>query len=79
MDRKGMESYVLYEGDQILCGVTHQIQIGRENSWVKYEATTKVRPDETAEGARARAVGHVNESAMYAVEAAVEAVRKAGH
>lgn len=75
MDRKGMTSYVLYEGDQITAGVTHQIQIGRDNSWVKYEATTKVRPDETAADARTRAVGHVNESVMIAVQQTVESVR----
>lgn len=70
-----VESYVLYEGDSITCGLTHEITVGRDRSWIKYEATTKVRPDEETESARARVVGHANESAMYAVQQAVEAVR----
>lgn len=71
----GMESYQLYEGDQITAGVTHQVEIGRDKSWVKYEAITRVRPDETSEDAKARAIGHVNRSVMQAVQATVEAVR----
>ena len=47
------------------------ITVGRDKSWVKYEATTKVRPAEPAEDARSRAIGHVNES----VEIATETVR----
>jgi len=72
---KGLESYVLYEGDSITAGVTHQIEIGRDKSWVKYEAVTRVRPDETTDHARSRVVGHVNESAGVAVAATVESVR----
>ena len=36
-----------FDGDQITVGLTHEIVIGREHSWVKYEAHTKVRTDET--------------------------------
>ena len=71
----GVENYQLYEGDQITAGVTHEVTIGREKSWVKYEAITRVRPDETSEDAKARAIGHVNVSVMYAVQATVDAVR----
>lgn len=71
----GLE-YVLYEGDQIVVGVTHEISIGRDRSWVKYEATTKIRSDESTESARTRAIGHVNESAMVAVDTTVEAIRR---
>jgi hypothetical protein len=70
-----MESSELWEGDQITMSVTHQIQIARDNSWVKYEATTKVRPNETAADARTRAIRHVNESVMEAVHATVDSVR----
>ena len=73
---KGTGSYELYEGDQITCGMTHEIKVGRDKSWVKYEATTKVRPGEVAADARTRAVGHVNESVMRAVAQAVETVRR---
>lgn len=73
---KGMEHYELYEGDTISVGCTHQIEIGRDKSWVKYEATTKVRPSELTEDARTRAIGHVNESVMRAVAQTVETVRR---
>lgn len=74
--KEGTGSYELWEGDQILVGITHQIEIGRDKSWVKYEATTKVRPHEAAEDARTRAIGHVNKSVMEAVAQTVDAVRR---
>jgi hypothetical protein len=73
--RKGIESYQLYEGDQITVGITHQIDVGRDRSWVKYEAITKVRPDEKTEDARTRAIGHVNQSVQQAVTKNVETIR----
>jgi hypothetical protein len=76
-DRKGIESYQLFAGDQITVSVTHQIQIGRDNSWVKYEAVTRLQPGETPSAARSRAIGHVNESVMEAVHSTVETVRNA--
>lgn len=72
---KGIEHYQLFEGDQITVGCTHQVVIGRETSWVKYEAVTRLRPDEATEDARTRAIGHVNESVMQAVHKVVETVR----
>jgi len=75
--RKGMEAYELFAGDQITVGVTHQIEIGRDKSWVKYEAITKIRPGEAAEDARTRAIGHVNVSVMEVVHQTVETVRNA--
>jgi hypothetical protein len=74
--KKGTESYQLYAGDQITVGMTHEIKVGRDSSWVKYEAITKLRPGESAEDARSRAIGHVNESVMRAVAQAVETVRR---
>jgi hypothetical protein len=65
---KGTGAYELYEGDTILVGITHEVNVGRDKSWVKYEATTKVRLQETAEDARTRAIGHVNRSVEEAVE-----------
>jgi hypothetical protein len=73
--RRGTEAYELWAGDQITVGVTHQVEIGRDKSWVKYEAITKVRPGEEAQDARTRAVGHVNESVMVAVAKTVEQIR----
>jgi len=74
--RQGMEAYELYQGDQITVSVTHQIEIGRDKSWVKYEAVTKLRPGELAEDARTRAIGHVNQSVMDVVAKTVETVRR---
>jgi hypothetical protein len=72
---KGTGAYELFAGDTILVGITHEISVGRDKSWVKYEATTKLRPGEVAEDARSRAVGHVNESVMKTVAVVVETVR----
>jgi hypothetical protein len=72
----GTGHYELYEGDQITVGMTHEIKVGYDKSWVKYEAITKLRPGEAAEDARTRAIGHVNESVMRAVAQAVETVRR---
>lgn len=74
--RVGMESSELSAGDQITVSVTHQIEIGRDKSWVKYEALTKVRPGEGSEDARTRAIGHVNRSVMEAVAQTVDTVRR---
>lgn len=76
--KRGTEAYELNFGDQITVGVTHEISINRDKSWVRYEAVTKVRPGETAEDARTRAIGHVNVSVMEAVKQTVETVRSQG-
>lgn len=73
--RKGLEAYELFTGDQITVGCTHEVKVGRDSSWVKYEAITKLRPGESAADARTRAIGHVNESVMIAVHQVVERVR----
>ena len=75
--KRGTESYQLYTGDQITVGMTHEIKVGRDTSWIKYEAITKIRPGEGSEDARTRAIGHVNASVMEAVQAAVDTVRNA--
>ena len=72
---KGRGAYELYDGDTILVGVTHEITVGRDKSWVKYEATSKVRPDEAAEDARDRVIGHVKQGVGTAVDATVEQIR----
>ena len=73
---RGTGAYELYEGDTILVGMTHEVSVGRDKSWIKYEATTKIRPGEAAEDARTRAIGHVNRSVMEAVHKAVETARQ---
>ena len=73
-----MHAYELYEGDQITVGVTHEIKVGYDKSWVKYEAVTRIRPGEASEDARTRAIGHVNASVMEVVKETVETVRRTG-
>ena len=73
---KGTERYQLHTGDTITTGVTHQIEVGRDKSWVKYEVVTRVQPDETTEDARTRAIGHVDQSVNEAVSAAVDQIRR---
>lgn len=68
----------LSEGDLIEIGVTHQIRIGGEDSWVKYGVTTKVQAGENAEQARKRASMIVNKGVMDSINETVEAVRGAG-
>jgi hypothetical protein len=72
---KGTGAYELYQGDSILVGMTHEISVGRDKSWIKYEATTKIRPGEVSDEARSRAIGHVNQSIVRLVETAVEQIR----
>lgn len=62
------------DGDTITVAVTHEIKIGGESSWVRYETTTKVN-QETSEEASERAIGFVNQGAIKAVHDTVEAVR----
>jgi len=73
----GEGEYELFDGDDITVGVTHQIRIAGEDSWVKYEVRTRMRPGETTQQARTRAIGHVDASAMEAVHRVVDTVRKA--
>ena len=72
----GTGHYELYEGDQITVGMTHEIKVGYDKSWVKMEAITKIRPDETGDEASRRAIGYVNRTVMDAVAQAVETVRR---
>jgi hypothetical protein len=73
--KRSTEASELYTGDQITVAVSHQIRVGRDESWVRYEAVTKIRPGEESDDARTRAIGHVNKSVMEAVAQVVETVR----
>lgn len=70
-----MRAYELFEGDSITVGITAEIKVGRDTSWCKYEATTRLRQGEAAEDARTRAIGHVNESVMEVVAQTVDSQR----
>jgi len=67
--------YQLDAGDDITVGVTQEVTVGRDKTWVKYEGRTKVRPGEATDDAVTRAVGHVNEAIMIAIHKTVETVR----
>lgn len=67
---------VLREGDRITVSVTHQIRIGGEDSWVKYEASSKLWQSEDAEDAAQRVIAHVNQGVMEAVVKTVKTVRE---
>ena len=66
----------LAEDDWIECSISHMIKVGRDESWVKYGITTKVRAGESTDDARTRAIRHVDESVMQAIETTVETVRE---
>lgn len=66
---------MLFNGDKITVSVSHQVKIGREESWIRYEASSAVQPDESTEDAKDRVVGHVNRGVMDAVMQVVETVQ----
>lgn len=61
-------------GDKLTVGLTHQIQIKGDNSWIKYEAIITVRDGETDEQAKQRVIGHVNSAVIDTVDQVVETV-----
>lgn len=63
------------EGDKITVAVTHEVKIGGESSWIRYEAESLVN-QETCEDASERVIGFVNKGVMDAVMKTVETVRK---
>lgn len=65
----------LYPGDTIEVGVTHEIKIDGETSWIKYGVHSKVQEGETAEAARLRCSEHVNDGVLRVVHETVEKVR----
>lgn len=71
------EMYVLMEGDRITCGITHEIMISGEKSWVKYEVNSAVRTSESAHEARTRVTGHVIATALETVHMTVDSIREA--
>lgn len=72
----GIADSALDEGDFVSVSLNHEIKIGREVSWVKFEATSKVRPDESSEAARDRVLNYVEDAVMIAVEETVKRVQE---
>jgi hypothetical protein len=68
------ETGFIRDGDEITVAVTHEVKIGGESSWIRYEAKTKVN-QETCEDASERVIRFVNAGVMNAVHKTVEEVR----
>ena len=76
IEPKSSATSFLREGDQITVAVTHEVKIGGESSWIRYEGSSKIQ-GETSEEASERVISHVTESVMGAVYKTVERVRSA--
>ena len=74
IEKKSTATSFLREGDQITVAVTHEIKIGGESSWVRYEGSSKIQ-GETSEEASQRVINHVSQEVMKAVYETVEKVR----
>jgi hypothetical protein len=66
----------LVVGDSITVAVTHEVKIDRESAWIKYEATTNIQENETAEEAKARIGEHVTSSVVEMAYLAAEQVQR---
>lgn len=65
-------------GDRITVSVSHELKINGESSWVKYEANSAVRENESATEASSRVQDHVEREVMKAVEQTVNSVNGVG-
>lgn len=66
---------LLVEGDRVTCSISHQLRIGREETWVRYEAQTVLGASESHRDAEQRVVEAVNHGVHYAIDQAVSAVQ----
>lgn len=65
-------------GDRITWSVTHQITVNGDNSWVKFEATSRRRDNETTEQAKQRLLTFVNTSVIEGCEQVAAKVEEHG-
>lgn len=63
-------------GDRISISVTHQIRINGDDSWVKYEASTRRRESESTEEADKRLLDHVDAFVIRACEQVAQTVER---
>jgi hypothetical protein len=77
IEKKSSAIDFLREGDKITVAITHEIKIGHESSWVRYEAASAIADGETSETASERVINHVSKNVMNAVSETVEKVRAA--
>jgi len=66
-------TYVARDGDRIKVSISHQIKVGRDESWVGYEISHEVL--HTDEDIEAKLIEHANVHVMDAVDNAVEKIR----
>jgi hypothetical protein len=66
---------LIYPGDTVEIGVTHEIKIGRESAWIKAGVSTKVRPGESPDEAGERAIRYVNTQVINSIVKAVDTVQ----
>lgn len=60
-------------GDAIVYGVTHEVELpDRTKIWPKFNASTTIRPSETAEQATDRLVGFVHDQIALRIKQAVQ-------
>lgn len=66
----------LNDNDMIEVGVSHQLKINGDESWVSYKVATKVRVGESADDATKRALEQVSVAMRTAVEHTVREVEE---
>jgi hypothetical protein len=74
IEKRSESSSALSTDDRITVSISHEIKIKGEASWVKYEANSAVREEETATQAATRVIDHVDRQVMSAVRQVVTTV-----
>lgn len=64
----------LSEGDILKVGVTHQISINGDNSWIKLEIESRVQDGETSEQAFDRVNKELQEKVISAMESSAQTI-----
>lgn len=69
---------VFHEGDKVTATVTHNIKINGDDSWVKYEITSTIGPDEHIDDVDNRVLNHATSTVVKLAYKAAEKVLEAG-
>lgn len=68
--------WALFVGDSLKVGVSHELRIDGDATWVSYSITTSVSDGETAEDAHERVVSILMAKVADTVHRTVENIRK---
>jgi hypothetical protein len=68
----------LHEGDQIEVGVSADVKIDGDGTWITFKAKSQVGAGETGAEAHERVLSYVQESFEMTVHKVVEQIRKMG-